>query len=127
MKSRRYTLQPGCWYAAELIGDDMPASDGGVVARSPIRVDALRPHQSGKRLFELAFYHAAYPEGVRDKQYRLQTIERGASFMLARSVEHRPVRLVLLHALSAQWLTERCRVRDLLRGVDLQAWCAAHC
>ena len=124
MNSRRYTLQPGCWYAAELIGDDMPASDGGVVARSPIRVDALRPHQSGKRLLELAFYHAAYPEGVRDKHYSLETIERGERYILARCVGAEPPRFLLLHDLTREWLSA-CYgnpVRDA--GEDLQAWCS---
>ncbi len=46
--------------------------------------------KTGNALLELDFHHENYPEGVRDKRYRLEVLVRGTTYVLARSVEHRP-------------------------------------
>lgn len=124
MNSRRYTLQPGRWYAVELIGDDMRFPPHGVFSRSPVRIDQIAPQGGGKRLFELSFYHAAYPEGVRDKRYSLEMIERGERYILARCVGAEPSRFILIHDLTPEWL--RAGYGNLARdaGEDVQAWCS---
>ena len=83
----RLTLQPRLWYAAELIGEEF---GGEIRSYSAIRVDEVRPR--GGCRFSLGFYHARYPEGVRDKSCELETIERTATFILSRSREHSPSR-----------------------------------
>ena len=90
---------------------------------SPICVDTVTLRKSGKRIFELAFYHANYPEGVRDKVYSLETIERGARFILAKSTEHDPVRMLLIHELTHEWLRMYCKIESVNPGDDLQEWC----
>ena len=120
-------MLPKRWYAVELIGDDMPLSPDGGFARSPIRVDSVTPRKSGKRLFELAFYHANYPEGVRDKVYSLETIERGERFILAKSTEHDPVRMLLIHELTHEWLRTYCKIGPANPGDDVQVWCSRNC
>ncbi len=97
----RFTLQPGRWYACELIGDEF---DEDQCSYSPIRVDAVVPEGKGSRCLELQFYHANYPEGVRDKRYRLQTVHRGRSYLLAKSTEHDPVRFFQIYEIDGEWL-----------------------
>ena len=55
----------------------------------------------GSRQFTLAFFHANYPEGVQNKEYNLQTIERNRRFILARSTDHTPPRFLLIYPLTA--------------------------
>ena len=83
----------------------------------------MRPR--GGRRFSLAFYHANYPEGVRDKVYELETIERTATFILARSREHSPSRLMLIYPVTSAWLREHfgATVAD---DEDAQAWLATN-
>jgi len=100
---QRFTLRPGHWYAAELIGDEFSATDD-FRSYSAIRVDSVVPVKSGHRHFDLGFYHTNYPEGVRDKTYSLQTLERGESFILARSLDHTPSRILLIYNISWPWL-----------------------
>lgn len=100
-KEARFTFTPGCWYAAELIGDEFGQD---LRSLSPIRVDRVTPMKAGSRCFELAFYHANYPESVRDKVYRLQTLERARHFLLALSTEHTPHRVLLFHDIDSDWL-----------------------
>ena len=114
------TLKPGHWYAAELIGEEFGSE---IRSYSPIRVDEVRPR--GGRGFSLAFYHANYPEGVRDKVYELETIERTATFILARLREHSPSRLMLIYPVTSAWLREHfgATVAD---DEDVEAWLAAN-
>ena len=91
-------------FFAELRGEYLSAVTTGIRDYSPIKVIAVSPLQSGRRRFKLSFYHANYPEGVRDKAYTLQTLERGRRFLLARSTDHQPSRLLLIYPITAQWL-----------------------
>lgn len=85
------------------IGDDF--TDGSIGAL-PIRVDGLIPARTGQRRFGLRFYHANYPEGVRDKTYSLLTIERSVRFMLARRMEKgvQNVQYLFIHDVTWPWL-----------------------
>lgn len=97
----RFTLQVGQWYACEIIGDEF-AEDK--CCYSPIKVLKVEPDKSGNRTFTMHFYHANYPEGVRNKSYRLQTIERGRSLLLARSLDHDPPRFLQVYEITAEWV-----------------------
>ena len=98
----RFTLERGRWYAAELMGAFF---EERIRSYSPIKVLSIDPRRDGRRTFELGFYHANYPEGVRDKRYTLRTLERNDWFLLAKSLDHDPTRLLLIHEITAPWLT----------------------
>jgi hypothetical protein len=98
----RFTLQRGTCYACELIGDEF---DDDKRSYSPIKVYSVQSEKNGDRTFVLKFYHALYPEGVRDKTYKLRTIERGRSLFLAKSLEHSPPRFLLIYDITAEWVS----------------------
>ena len=75
---------------------------------SAIKVNEVKPEKSGDRIFELHFYHANYPVGVKDKVYRLQTIERGQHYLLAKSLDHTPVRFLQIYEITAEWYSRHC-------------------
>lgn len=66
---------------------------------------SARPLSTGHGEFELHFFHANYPAGVHDKQYRLRTILRTASY-LAAAVTDSP-RIVVFQPVSREWLRDR--------------------
>ncbi len=112
----RLSLEPGHWYAMELLGEEFGTE---MRSYSPARVEEIAP--KGGRKFSLAFYQANYPEGVRDKVYELETIERNGAFILARSLSHSPVRLMLIYPMTSAWLREHFGV-TILGPEDPQAW-----
>lgn len=114
----RFTLEPGKWYACEIIGDEF---DDDLCAYSPIRVNHIRPLNTGKRTLELGFYHANYPAGVRDKTYTLETVERGRRFMLARATAYQPTRLLQLYDIDWSWL-ERHHGVVPARDTSVERW-----
>lgn len=121
----RFTLRAGKWYAAEFIGDEF--SPGYELrSYSAIRVDAIEPSRSGQRRFHLSFYHANYPQGVRDKRYSLQTIERSGQFILTRSSEHTPTRLLLIYNISWSWLRSHFGVEQSDDSSDIGRWLSIH-
>lgn len=110
----RFALQKSRWYAAEIIGEEFGSE---IRSYSPIRVDEITP--KGNRKFELKFYHANYPEGVRNKVYELQTLERNKNFVLARSSFHQPTRWLLIYAITTEWLNNHFGVaRDEVLNVE---------
>ena len=118
-----FTLCEGFWYAAEFIGEEF---GNQLRSYSPIRVLSLTVGNTSRDRFTMTFYHANYPEGVRDKCYTLQTIERTATFLLARSTEHTPTRLLLIHAMSWDWLTQHAGVQRSQEFLDVQDWLSTH-
>lgn len=114
----RFTLKPDRWYACELIGDEF---DEDLCSYSPIRIHSLSMLGTGSRLFELHFYHANYPEGVRDKTYKLETIERGAKFLLSKSRDHDPVRFLKIYDIDWSWLCRR-GLNNIDSEFDVQTW-----
>jgi hypothetical protein len=112
----RFTLIPGRWYVMEMVSDEFGAA---LRDNSPIRVNAIRPTHTGPRVFELQFYHANSPEGVRTKRYTLLVLERGEHFLLAKSTHHTPPRLLLVYEITAAWLREHRRIELPVEcGVD---------
>jgi hypothetical protein len=123
--STRFTLVPEQWYAAEFIGDEF-GSNQEYRSYSPIRIHSVTPLKSGGRRLKVAFYHANYPEGVRDKTYTLETLERGEHYILCRSVEHSPTRLVLLYSISWEWMSRHFGVERPCLEEDLSRWLTAN-
>ena len=114
----RFTLQPDQWYACEFIGDEFVEDK---CSYSPIKTRDVQPDKSGGRTFILRFYHANYPEGVRDKSYYLQTIERGRSLLLAKSLDHDPPRFLQIYEITPEWVSRHFRRTN--RNIhDIQAW-----
>lgn len=118
----RFTLVPHHWYACELIGGEF---DEDRCSYSPIRIGSVRPQRTGKRTFALDFYHASYPEGVRDKTYQLETIERGERYILAKSIDHHPVRLLLIYEVDWSWLERHCTITPD-RAMSVGSWLQEH-
>lgn len=116
----RLTLERGRWYACEFIGDEF---DIDKCHYSPIKVLDIRAGGRGVRGFTLDFYHAAYPEGVRDKVYDLRMIERGRTVLLAKSIDHDPSRILQIYDVSTDWLIRHCNVEiGRPNDADPQAW-----
>lgn len=118
---QRFTLREKRWYAAELLGDEFGAASE-FRHRSPIHVFSCKPLQSGKRQFQLHFYHAFYPSGVREKEYHLETIERGEGFILCRSTSHQPTRLMWIYEIDAVWLRQHGKLTMPQDEISLQSW-----
>jgi hypothetical protein len=76
--SARLTLERGAWY-----GWTMWPGYGGNPYHSPIRVNAVTPLHTSKRLFDLYFFNMGYAAGVQMMTYRLVTLRRKQSYMLA--------------------------------------------
>lgn len=117
----RFTLQPRRWYSCQFIGDEFDSDQVGSISYSAIKIHDLIPSKNGGRVFKLEFYHANSPEGVRDKSYTLQTIERGETYILARAVDHHPVRILRICEVTMEWLLTHFGV-DVGEGVDLQEY-----
>lgn len=113
-----FLLEAGTWYACEIIGDEFEEDR---CSYSPIKVKAITPLKTGRGRFRLDFYHANYPEGVRDKEYDLVMVERGGRFLLARSGSHAPARLLQIYDIDWQWMRRHCpRIGD--EAEDIQQW-----
>lgn len=118
MVSTQFKLQPSEWYACEIIGDEF-AED--CCSYSPIRVDRINPLKRGNQTFDLYFYHANYPEGVRNKKYRLRMIEHGHRYILAKSIDHNPSRVLHIYDIDIAWI-ERHFANRHIDQVDVQTW-----
>ena len=114
----RFSIESNKWYACEIIGDEF---DNDKCSYSPIRIYEIRPLKTGNRDFILKFYHANYPEGVRDKVYHLRTIERGKTYLLARTTEHSPIRFLQIYKINNHWLKQHFG-HSLSEGIDCQEW-----
>jgi hypothetical protein len=121
--AERFTLHAGQWYSAEIIGDEFGEE---LRSYSPLRIDAIEPSGKGQRQFTVSFYHANYPEGVRNKTYSLQTIERAAGYLLARSMTHNPTRLFLISDVSWDWIQTHFRSTRPVNCQDIQRWLSKH-
>ena len=73
-----FPLIEGAWY-------EMAVIDGGEEMPSPIRVDAVNRWPRGR--LRLGFYHADYPEGVRDKVCELRLRAESATGLKAKSLD----------------------------------------
>jgi len=116
-----FTLEPKRWYACELVGDEFHDWGEDLRSYSPIRVDRLSPLKRGNRTFELAFFHQNYPEGVQDKTYTLETLERGERYLLTRTVGKDPPRILLFYALQMDWIRRHFPGYSPT-GWDLKQW-----
>lgn len=114
----RFSLGPDRWYAAEIIGEEFEKT---IRSYSPIKVRRIVSEGKGGRFFLLDFYHANYPEGVREKRYHLKTIERNKEFILAVSTEDNPRRYFLIHPINVEWLKNIYHV-DFKPGMSAEDW-----
>ena len=124
MTQTLFTLVPGRWYAAELIGDDFGEA---LRSYSPIRVDGIKPLGTGTGELLLEFFHANYPQGVQAKSYRLQMVERQTRFLLGRSLGHTPTRLLLVYEPTWEWLNEHFGLATDDPSIELQTFMQRRC
>jgi len=118
-----FTLEISHWYACEFIGDEFTWGTD-LRSHSPIHVDRLTPFKRGNSTFELEFFHWNYPQGVQQKVYRLRTLHRGQHYLLAQSLDHDPVRLLLIYQMTNDWV--RRHFPDA-RAEDRRAWFGEQC
>ncbi|MBE0645523.1 MAG: hypothetical protein IH600_15685 [Bacteroidetes bacterium] len=98
----RFTLSPGAWYAMEF---HISNSEGYEHWTSPIKVYSVVPKGTGAGIFDLAFLHAAYPAGVRDKVYTLRTLLRTGDYIIAERLGEKDRQMsVILFDLQPEWL-----------------------
>lgn len=114
----QFTLERGTWYACEFIGDEF---DEDRCSYSPIRIKEISPLKTGRGLIRLDFYHANYPEGVRDKSYELVMLERGSRYILAISRNHDPARVMQIYDIDWLWMNRHFPVTGD-RSVEIQSW-----
>ena len=128
MGEQRFTLGRGEWYAVDFIADDVPNSMEGGYGYSPIYIIEINPRKSGERLFDLKFFHANYPQGVKQKKYFLETVHRGNIYLLARTKDRTPVRFLCIHELTKKWaimhfdMDPEMSVQEWLRGIAPQEY-----
>lgn len=101
--SGRLRLEPGRWYACEFIGPEF-AAEKDLASYSPIRVEAVQGHKSGDHRLRLGFHHANYPAGVQGKEYELTVLVRVPGLLIARSVDHQPVRVLQIYRITWEWM-----------------------
>lgn len=118
-----FALVPGRWYAAELMGDEF---GDALRSYSPIRVDSIKPLGTGSGELLLDFFHASYPEGVRSTSYRLQVVERRTRFLLARSLDQTPTRLLVVYESTWEWLKQHFGLEAEESG-DIQSFMEQRC
>lgn len=110
---RRFTLNVGKWYACEIIGDFLDSAHSeDRCSYTPIKILGIESLGKGSREFLIRFYHVNYPEGVQGKEYRIQTIERGQSFILANSLDHDLVRFRQIYDITAEWVRSHFPQKD---------------
>ncbi|MFC0444222.1 hypothetical protein ACFOD1_02800 [Pseudidiomarina halophila] len=114
----RLSLENGEWYAMEIIGDEFGRE---VRHYSPIKIISVKPLKSGKSFFTMQFYHANYPEGVRNKAYTLKTIQRCENFLLAKKNGSSTMRYLLIFELSVEWF-EKHFPGKLKKGERIVDW-----
>jgi hypothetical protein len=112
------------WYACELIGDFFK-NRNDFCSYSPIRIDGVEVSDSEAGVFLLRFYHAKYQEGVRDKLYKLKILEWGNSFMIAKSLDHTPVRILQIYDIDSAWISHHLIEADVNQD-DIQEWLNRH-
>lgn len=122
--TKGFPLIPGRWYACEFIGDDFKNSEDRC-SYSPIRIDSVEPPDTEDGVFLLRFYHANYPEGVRDKVYKLKVLERGDSFMIAESLDDRPLRILQIYDIDSAWISRHFPEVEVSID-DVQEWLNRH-
>ncbi len=107
------------WYAMEIFGDDFHGVFTGEMDYSPIKVITFEEAEG--YYFNLVFYHAWYPAGVQGKKYTIEVIQTGEHYILARSVDHDPVRVLRIYNIDKHWI-KRYAGKSPDPRIDLSEW-----
>ncbi len=73
---------------------------------SPIRVDAVTPLKTGTGLLRLAFFNAAYAEGVQDFDLTLRVLMRAPTYLIA-EIEGEQQRAAVIGEIGFAWLQKQ--------------------
>jgi hypothetical protein len=122
--TKGFPVIPGRWYACEIMGDFFKNWEDRR-SYSPIRIDGIEPSAIEDGIFLLRVYHANYPEGVRDKVYKLKVLERGDSYMIAKSLDHTPARILQVYDIDAAWISRHFPEVEVIID-DVQEWLNTH-
>ena len=97
----RFALAPGQWLAMEAWMRGFPDPPHC----SPVRVLAVSPHGGGRRELTLRFFHATYPEGVREKEYHLRVLHRAHDTLTLLRLDAPDMEMTLtLFPLHSHWM-----------------------
>jgi hypothetical protein len=96
----RMTLERGSWY-----GMTMYPGYIGTAYHSPIRIQAVRPLVTGRRMIEIDFRNAAYAAGVQDFTYRLSILKRATEYLLA-AIDDGNDRSISIVDIQPDWMTQ---------------------
>lgn len=107
-----------------MIGDEFGDT---IRSYSPIRVKRVEALGTGSGDLRLDFFHANYPPGVQQKSYRLRVVERQTRFLLARSLDHAPTRLLLIYEATHEWLKLHFGLSAEEPGMDVQVFMEQRC
>ena len=100
----QFPLTQKRWYACELSGDFFKNWDDHC-SYSPIRIDDFEVSDSTEGVYQLKFYHANYPEGVREKIYEIRILHWGASYVIGKSLDHTPTRILRIYDIDRDWVS----------------------
>lgn len=102
LPKNRLALERKRWYAWEML-----PGYGSQPYYSPIRVDEIRPLQTGKSLLELTFFNAAYASGVQNFKLMLRVLKREQTYLAAEitdSLQTPTDRLAIISEITLSWL-----------------------
>lgn len=106
----RFALHPHAWYAMEFVFRSAERHF------SPIWLEEITPLKTGNGMLRLVFFHANYPEGVQDKAYDLQVVQRFERHLIAlRRSDGVADATVILEPITREWCTQhfpQMRLRD---------------
>lgn len=114
----RFQLERSRWYACEFIGDEF---DEDLCSYSPIKILGIEPLKQGNSTIVIKFYHANYPEGVRDKVYKVRIIKRGMRYILGKSLDHETERFLQIYDIDSEWVKRHFPYLEPSR-TNLQSW-----
>jgi hypothetical protein len=122
--TKGFRLIPNRWYACELLGDFFENWEDRR-SYSPIRIDGIEPSGTQAGILQLKFYHANYPEGVRNKTYKLKILASGDSFIIAESLDHTPARILHIYDIDSAWISRHFPATNP-NSEDIQEWLNRH-
>ena len=98
----RLILERNRWYSWQMLPGYTNAP-----YYSPIRVEHVRPLQTGSSVLELSFFNAAYASEVRNFKTTLRVLKREQTYLAAEVMEslHSPTdRLAIISKITFSWL-----------------------
>ena len=76
---------------------------------SPIFITAVTAKKTGKRILEIGFFNAFYPEGVQDFKLNIRILKHSADWLLADLVDYGDTgRAAVINHIEFDWIQKLC-------------------